>query len=49
MDFIPGQMNPADIGTRGIKMIKLENTGWLRGPSFLKLDNYEVALKASVF
>ena len=37
-NFVPGQINPADIGTRGIKMSELENTDWLRGPSFLKLD-----------
>ena len=37
-NFVPGQINPADIGTRGIKMTELENTDWLRGPPFLKLD-----------
>ena len=37
-NFVPGQINPADIGTRGIKMSELEDTDWLRGPSFLKLD-----------
>ena len=43
-NFVPGQINPADIGTRGIQMSELENTDWLRtelentGPSFLKLD-----------
>ena len=36
-NFVPVQINPADIGTRGIKMSELENTDWLRGPSFLKL------------
>ena len=37
-NFVPGQIIPADIGTRGIKMSELENTDWLRGPSFLRLD-----------
>ena len=37
-NFVPGQINLADIGTRGIKMSELENTYWLRCPSFLKLD-----------
>ena len=30
--------NKANICTRGIKMSELENTDWLQGPSFLKLD-----------
>ena len=37
-NFVPGQKNLADIGTRGIKMSKLENTDWLRGPSLHTLD-----------
>ena len=36
--FVPGQNNPADISTRGIKLSELENTDWLQGRSFLKLD-----------
>ena len=35
-NFVPGQIIPADIGTRGTKMSELENTDWLRGTgSFL--------------
>ena len=37
-NFVPGQIIPADIGTRGIEMSEIENTDWLRGLSFLKLD-----------
>ena len=36
--FVPGQINSADIGTRGIKKSELENTDWLRGPFFLTLE-----------
>ena len=34
-NFVPGQINPAEIGSRCIKMSDFEITDWLRGPSFL--------------
>uniref|UniRef100_A0A914PDM6 Integrase catalytic domain-containing protein n=1 Tax=Panagrolaimus davidi TaxID=227884 RepID=A0A914PDM6_9BILA len=35
--FVPGKLNPADIGTRGISIDELKNDcRWLNGPEFLK-------------
>lgn len=35
MRYIPSELNPADVGTRPLK-IKLKNTTWISGPTFLK-------------
>ena len=37
-NFVPGLQNPADIGTRGVKVIELKQSEWFTGPSFLNLD-----------
>ena len=37
---IKGQLNPSDIGTRGITIEKLSESDWLSGPTWLK-DQYE--------
>uniref|UniRef100_A0AC35FD49 Integrase catalytic domain-containing protein n=1 Tax=Panagrolaimus sp. PS1159 TaxID=55785 RepID=A0AC35FD49_9BILA len=37
--FVPGKLNPADLGTRGIDVDELQKANcWWHGPSFLKQD-----------
>ena len=37
-NVVPGIQNPADIGTRGMKVTELKHSEWFSGPSFLKFE-----------
>uniref|UniRef100_A0AC34FHU9 Integrase catalytic domain-containing protein n=1 Tax=Panagrolaimus sp. ES5 TaxID=591445 RepID=A0AC34FHU9_9BILA len=39
--FVPGKLNPADLGTRGISLDELKSSSWLTGPDFLRKDRKE--------
>ena len=44
---VKGELNPSDIGTRGITIQKLTESGWLSGPIWLKdhPDDWPVSLQ----
>ena len=46
---IPGELNPSDIGTRGITVEKLSESEWLTGPLWLKdhPDDWPLSLQAT--
>uniref|UniRef100_A0A914P5R2 Integrase zinc-binding domain-containing protein n=1 Tax=Panagrolaimus davidi TaxID=227884 RepID=A0A914P5R2_9BILA len=39
--FVPGKLNPADLGTRGISIAEMEKSSWLDGPEFLSKERDE--------
>ena len=45
---VPGKMNPADKGTRGLKSTELvDDQVWWHGPSFLQRGMFRVASKGA--
>ena len=34
--YVPTAKNPADVGTRGLAASALSESGWIKGPDFLK-------------